>query len=76
MHKKVEVWSVQSNWITQDESEWLTSMIESREVYHMKGQNEIYPIQIIDNSYQVKSTSRDQIFNIVIQFKYAFNRVI
>jgi hypothetical protein len=74
--KGEEVWSVQSNWITQDESEWLTSMIESREVYHMKGQNEIYPIQIIDNSYQVKSTSRDQIFNIVIQFKYAFNRVI
>jgi hypothetical protein len=53
----------------------LTGMIESREVYHVKG-GEIYPIQIMDTSYQVKSAIRDQIFNVIIQFKYAFNRVI
>lgn len=73
--KGEETWSVQSNWITEAESEWLTSMIESREVYHMKD-GEIYPIQILDTSYQVKSAIRDQIFNVTIQFKYAFNRVI
>ena len=70
-----EMWSVQSNWVTEYESQWLTGMIESREVYHVKG-GEIYPIQIMDTSYQVKSAVRDQIFNVIIQFKYAFNRVI
>ena len=73
--KSEEMWSVQSNWITEAESEWLRGMIESREVYHMKN-GDIYPIQIMDTSYQVKSAIRDQIFNVVIQFKYAFNRVI
>jgi hypothetical protein len=70
-----EMWSVQSNWVTEYESQWLTGMIESREVYHVKD-GEIYPIQIMDTSYQVKSAIRDQIFNVIIQFKYAFNRVI
>jgi len=70
-----EMWSVQSNWVTEYESQWLTGMIESREVYHLKN-GEIYPIQIMDTSYQVKSAIRDQIFNVIIQFKYAFNRVI
>lgn len=73
--KAEEMWSINSNWITEDESEWLSSLLESREVYHMKN-SEIYPIQIMDKSYQVKTVLRDQLFNITIQFKYAFNKVI
>lgn len=73
--KAEETWSIQSNWITQAESEWLVNLIQSREVYELKS-GEIYPIQILDTSYQVKQSIRDQIFNLTIQFKYAFNRVI
>lgn len=73
--KAEETWSIQSNWITQAESEWLVNLIQSREVYELKN-GEIYPIQILDTSYQVKQSIRDMIFNLSIQFKYAFNRVI
>jgi hypothetical protein len=73
--KAEETWSIQSNWITEAESEWLVNLIQSREVYELKN-GDIYPIQILDTSYQVKQSIRDMIFNLSIQFKYAFNRVI
>lgn len=74
--KAEESWSIQSNWITEAESEWLVNLIQSREVYEIKSDGNLYPIQILDTSYQVKQSIRDMIFNLTIQFKYAFNRVI
>jgi hypothetical protein len=70
-----EISDIKSDWITEKQSEWLSGLIESREVYHIKD-GDLYPIQIIDRNYQVKSSVRDQIFNVNIKFKYAFNKVI
>ena len=75
--KVEEEFSLNSNWITEIEYEWLSEMVESNDVY-IRGFLEIepdetpwVPIIITDTSYEFKTFNRDQIFNLTINYKLA-----
>jgi hypothetical protein len=65
-----------TNWITEVEYEFLAELVESPEVYVMEyyPQNSSYlpvPIIITDTSYEIKTSVRDSIFNLTINYKMA-----
>jgi hypothetical protein len=72
-----EQYSLNSNWLSETEYEWLSELIESTDVYIMKKirtlSNDLYPIPIIitDTSYEFKTFNRDQIFNLTINYRLA-----
>jgi hypothetical protein len=72
-----EQYSLNSNWLSETEYEWLSELIESTDVYIMKKvrtlSDNLYPIPIIitDTSYEFKTFNRDQIFNLTINYKLA-----
>ena len=73
--KGEETLVINSDWITEEESVWLEELVSSREAFQVIG-TDIYPIQILDTTYEVKSKLREQIFNLSITFKYSFNKNI
>ena len=71
--------SLNSNWISETEYEWLNELIQSNDVYILEkyipgAEQEYYPVPIIitDTSYEFKTAYRDQIFNLTINYRYAF----
>lgn len=81
--KAEEVYTIQSNWITDNEAKWLEELMTSPEVYIIGNDDETYysqpstayklPIIITQNSYEVKTTMRDKMFNFVLTYKMAYN---
>ena len=65
-----------SGWITEDESNWLSELIDSPEVYitYPNG-TALVPVNIVDTTYQYKTTSKDQLFNLQVKFKPTFDKV-
>lgn len=72
-----DTFKCQSGWITQAESDWLASLIESPEVYvyHPGSSTSLVAVNIVDTNYTYKTTSRDQLFNLELSFKPTFNSV-
>jgi hypothetical protein len=67
-------WMIPTQYLTQDEAEWLSEMIESTEVYLQDGTNFI-PIVITNSSYTHNTNKRSQkIFQYEIQYQYANQR--
>ena len=67
-------WTIPTQYLTQDEAEWLSEMIESTEVYLQDGSNFI-PIVITNTSYLHNTNKRAQkIFQYEIQYQYANQR--
>lgn len=76
-----ETFTLNSNWITEEEAIWLEELMTSPEVYLLEyingyGYNDTRgavrtPIIITNTSYEVKTSLRDRIFNIVINYKLA-----
>ncbi len=72
-----EQYTLNSNWLSETEYEWLSELIESTDVYIMKSistlSDNLYPVPIIitDTSYEFKTFNRDQIFNLTINYKLA-----
>ena len=67
-------WMIPTQYLTQDEAEWLSEMIESTEVYIQDGSNFI-PIVITNASYLHNTNKRSQkIFQYEIQYQYANQR--
>lgn len=81
--KAEETYQIQSNWITDAEARWLEELMTSPEVYIIGNDNETYysnlsgayklPIVVTQNSYEVKTTMRNQMFNFVLTYKMAYN---
>jgi hypothetical protein len=74
-----EIFTIQSNWITEKEAQWLETLMTSPEVYILDvddnaptGGDYKLPIIIQGNNYEVKTTMRDKIFNFVLNYKMAF----
>jgi hypothetical protein len=70
--KAKENFTVNSNWITEGESIWLEELLTSPEVYHLSGTNKL-PLVITDTNYEVKTYLRNQLFNLVINYRYSYN---
>lgn len=68
-----------SNWITENESIWLEELLTSPEVYVLGNTSSIsaaangykLPIILTDNSYEVKTYLRNQVFNLQINYRMA-----
>jgi len=69
-----ENWMVNTDWITDDEALFIRELIESPEVYWIKN-GKLYPIIIMDNSYQFKSSLNDYQVQYTINFAMAFDRL-
>lgn len=73
--------TITSNWITEKESAWLEELITSPEVYVLGNTSNLggaatgykLPIVVTDNSYEVKTYLRNQVFNLQLNFKYAYD---
>jgi len=73
-----KTYTANTNWITETEYTFLSELVESPEVYIMEyyPQNSSYlpvPIVITDTSYEIKTSVRDSIFNLTINYKMAIN---
>lgn len=73
--------TITSNWITETESIWLEELLTSPEVYVLGNSSTLntpatgykLPIIITDTNYEVKTYLRNQVFNLVLNFKYAYD---
>jgi hypothetical protein len=73
-----ENYTANTNWISETEYSYLSEMFESSDVYILEkydGQYLPYPIPIIitDTNYEIKTSIRDQIFNLTINYKMSFD---
>jgi hypothetical protein len=66
-----QTYLINSNWITEEDSVWLEEMITSPDVYHLSGLNKL-PIMVLDTNYETKTYLRNQIFNMQLNFRYAY----
>jgi hypothetical protein len=81
--KAEENYTIQSNWITDDEAKWLEELMTSPEVYIIGNDSEQFysqpstayklPIIVTQNNYEVKTTMRDKMFNFILTYKMAYN---
>lgn len=67
--------SLNSNWITDEESTWLEELWTSPEVYECNvdssGNLSLIPIVLKNNSYEIKNRLNDQLFNYTVEYSYA-----
>ena len=76
-----EKFTANSNWITETESEWLQELLTSPDVYVLGNTSAVgaasggykLPIIITDNSYEVKTAMRNQVFNLVLNYRMAYD---
>lgn len=66
---------IKSDWITEDESQWLHELVTSPDVYMViSGREELMAINIIDTEYSVKKFNKDQLFNLQLTIEKSFDR--
>jgi hypothetical protein len=61
--------TVQSDWVNQNESNWLEELVTSNEVYIINSDGTSYPIIIDDNSVEIKKSINDKL--LTYQFSYS-----
>lgn len=64
--------TVNSNWINEDTSAVIDEMLASPEVYHLDTTGELFAIDILTNTYTVKTRLNDTLFNHNFDFEYSF----
>lgn len=64
--------TMNSNWITEADSLWLEELLTSPEVFLLTNSTKL-PIIITDNSYEVKTYLRNQLFNLVLNYKFGYD---
>lgn len=71
-----EMWSISSDFITENESNWLKELVSSPEVYVISGTSsstfQKLPIIITDTSYEVKTYLNDKLFAMSVNYKAAY----
>jgi hypothetical protein len=68
----IENFTLNSNWITENESTFLQELLTSPEVFIEDGNN-LYPITITDQNYEVKTVLRNKLFNLTINYKNSYD---
>lgn len=76
-----KTFTVTSNWVTEDEADYLRELFSSPEAYWMYDVSDlsnqvIIPIVITNSTYQVKKRVKDKIFNVTMTFELAYNNEI
>jgi len=64
--------TVNSNWINEETSAVIDEMLASPEVYHLDTTGTLFAIDILTNTYTVKTRLNDTIFNHKFDFEYSF----
>jgi len=65
--------TVNSDWISEDESTWLKELITSPCVYLDHATHGLIAINITNGAYEKRRSVNDKIFNLVITFEYSYN---
>jgi hypothetical protein len=65
---------VLSDWINEDTSIWLEELITSPEVYLDDLTHGLVAVNILNSNYEIKQTAQDKLFNLEIEFEYAYER--
>ena len=72
--QKAEVkMTIVSNWITETDSLFLEELLTSPEVFLLTSSSNKLPIIITDNTYEVKTYLRNQLFNLVLNYKFGYD---
>ena len=77
-----EVWTINSNWVTEQEyialNDLITSIDVSLVVYSdtTPSYPVVYPITIVDNSYTQKTQLTEKLFNMTVKYKIAYEKYI
>lgn len=66
--------TINSDWISESESEWLEQLVTSPDVYIYEN-SELVSINITNSNYQTKYVASEQLFNLSVSFNYSFNRI-
>ena len=69
----VEFWTISSDFISENESNWLKELITSPEVYYLQNGTTKIPITIADSTYEVKTSLSDHLIAVTITYKMASN---
>ena len=62
-------YSLNSDWVTEYEYSFLEELVTSPNVFIVKSDATLIPINITDTSYQIKTQLRDKLFNMTINYK-------
>jgi hypothetical protein len=79
-----EEWTINTDWVTEQEYLALNDLLTSLEVYVLQttyDENgspsfETYPVVIVDNSYTQKTQLTDKLFNMTITYRLAYEKYI
>jgi hypothetical protein len=74
IHQDVQyTYTLNSNWISEYDYAYLEELITSPDVYILNSDGTLTPINITDTSYSIKTQFREQLFNMVINYKLSNN---
>jgi len=66
--------TLEANWISDAESQFLVELYESNEVYELLTDGTILPIIVDTDSFEIKRTSVDKLFRCTLDYSYAFTK--
>jgi len=66
--------TVNSDWITDAEANWLEEMFTSPAVYLERSDRSLVAVNIDTNSFEIQKKQNDKIINIQLDFSYAYDR--
>jgi hypothetical protein len=74
-----EIWTINTDWITEQEYLALNDLITSIDVFvveYSDAEPAVYPIIIVDNSYTQKTQLTEKLFNMTVKYKLAYEKYI
>lgn len=69
-----EALKLKSDWLTEDEHDWLQELITSPEIYLDDDTHGLVAVTCTVNKIDVKTSLQDKLFNLEIDLDYSFNR--
>lgn len=69
-----ETITISTDWMTEDEYNWLNELLTSEDVYIIEGLFQ-KPIQIVETNFEYKTYQNQDIFILFLTFKYAFDKL-
>ena len=70
-NKITEQHLVNSDWIDENTYYWLKDLVSSIDVYYSNDVNNPVPIMIIDSNFEIKTTNRNRIFNLLLTYEHS-----
>lgn len=68
-----DAFTINSDWITEDQSIWLAQLVDSPDVFIYDG-SDLVSVNIIDSSYETRYEASQQLFNLTVTYKLSYNR--